>query len=111
MTVAFHLAGTDFVALNGGPEFAFTPAVSFMVTCDSAEEVDLLWERLCDGGEPSQCGWLRDRFGLSWQIVPRGLSEVLGGDDPAGAERAMRAMLGMSKLDLAVLRAAYAETA
>jgi predicted 3-demethylubiquinone-9 3-methyltransferase (glyoxalase superfamily) len=106
MTVSFELDGQEFVALNGGPEFSFTEAVSFQVSCETQDEVDEFWERLSEGGEPSQCGWLKDRFGLSWQIVPAGLEEVLGGPDPESAQRAMTAMLGMSKLDIEALRAA-----
>jgi predicted 3-demethylubiquinone-9 3-methyltransferase (glyoxalase superfamily) len=107
MTVAFELDGQEFVALNGGPHFTFTPAVSFVVNCDTQDEVDLYWDRLVDGGAPSQCGWLTDRFGLSWQIVPRCLPDYLAGPDPAGAQRAMQAMMGMVKLSIPDLEAAY----
>lgn len=107
MTVEFELRGQRFVAINGGPEFRFDEAVSFEITCESQDEVDHYWERLtADGGEESMCGWLKDRFGLSWQVTPSGLAELFSDPDPARAERATRAMLGMRKLDLAALRAA-----
>jgi len=107
MTVNFTLNGQDFVALNGGPHFSFTPAVSFYVSCETQAEVDRLWAALTDGGKESQCGWLEDRYGLSWQIVPDGLTALINGPDPVGAGRAMQAMLQMSKLDIEVLRKAY----
>src|SRR4051794_26808412 len=104
MTVTFELAGQQFTALNGGPRFPFTEAISLSVDCASQEEVDELWDKLtADGGEESQCGWLKDRYGLSWQIVPRRLSELLTDPDPARANRAMQAMLGMRKLDVKAL--------
>ncbi len=107
MTAEFELRGQRFVAINGGPEFRFDEAVSFEITCESQDEVDYYWERLtADGGEESMCGWLKDRFGLSWQVTPAGLAELFSDPDPARAERAVRAMLGMRKLDLAALRAA-----
>lgn len=106
MTVTFELDGQEFVALNGGPEFKFTEAISFQVPCSSQEEVDAYWSALSAGGEESQCGWLKDKYGLSWQIVPTALGEVLGDPDPAAAQRAMKAMLQMSKLDIAALRRA-----
>lgn len=109
MTVEFTLNGQTFTALNGGPEFAFTEAISFQVDCADQAEVDEYWAALtADGGEESQCGWLKDKFGLSWQIVPRELQSVLGGPDPAGAQRAVQAMLQMRKLDINVLKEAYA---
>jgi len=109
MVVEFELAGQRFLALNGGPEYHFTEAVSLSVDCGSQEEVDTLWERLTDGGgEPGPCGWLKDRFGLSWQIVPRRLPELLGDPDQAAAQRVMAAMLGMKKIQVAELEAAYA---
>jgi predicted 3-demethylubiquinone-9 3-methyltransferase (glyoxalase superfamily) len=111
MTIAFELDGQEFIALNGGPHFAFTPAVSFVVHCDTQDEVDYYWDRLVDGGAPSQCGWLTDRFGLSWQIVPRCLPDFLTGADPEGAQRAMQAMMGMVKLSIPDLEAAYLGTA
>ncbi|HJR96441.1 MAG TPA: VOC family protein [Actinomycetota bacterium] len=104
MTVNFRLAGQGFTALNGGPEFSFTEAISLYVHCTDQEEVDRLWDRLIDGGgEPSQCGWLKDRFGLSWQIVPDRLGELLGDDDPARANAAMQAMLQMQKIEVKAL--------
>ena len=107
MTVSFRLEEQRFVALNGGPLFHFTPAISFMVECRSQEEVDRLWERLSAGGEPGQCGWLTDKFGISWQIVPTLLMELLMSDDPERTKRVMQAMFTMTKLDLAALQAAY----
>lgn len=106
MTVEFELSGKRFVGINGGPQFTFSEAVSFQISCEDQAEVDSFWQRLTDGGEESQCGWLKDRFGLSWQVVPVGMDEVLGDPDPARAQRAMQAMLGMRKLDLAALEAA-----
>lgn len=103
MTVEFRLAYQEYVALNGGPQFPFTEAISLSVDCESQAEVDELWAKLTDGGEESQCGWLKDKYGLSWQIVPRGLSEALSDPDPAKADRAMKAMLGMTKLDIEAL--------
>ena len=106
MTVEFELDGQRYVGINGGPEFTFDEAVSFQVTCADQDEVDYYWDRLTDGGQESQCGWLKDRFGLSWQVVPAGMAEVLGDPDPARAARAMQAMLGMGKLDLPAMRRA-----
>jgi predicted 3-demethylubiquinone-9 3-methyltransferase (glyoxalase superfamily) len=108
MTIAFQLAGQDFTAINGGPVFHFTEAISFVVHCDTQAEVDHYWDRLSAGGDPSaqQCGWLKDRYGLSWQIVPNALPELLGDPDSEKARRAMQAMLGMKKLDIAALRRA-----
>ncbi|HEX5569455.1 MAG TPA: VOC family protein [Streptomyces sp.] len=100
MTVTFELAGQRFLALNGGPQFPFTEAISLSVDCATQEEVDELWARLGEGGEEGPCGWLKDRYGLSWQIVPRKLEELLGDPDPAVSERAMKAMLGMRKIDV-----------
>lgn len=108
LTVAFELDGQAYLALNGGPEFRFTEAISLVVNCADQDEVDHYWAALVDGGEPGQCGWLKDRYGLSWQIVPDGMGEVMGDPDPARAGRAMQAMLGMQKLDIAALRAAAA---
>ena len=107
MTVAFQLAGQDFVALNGGPVFKFTEAVSFVVNCESQKEVDHFWEKLSAGGEEVQCGWLKDKFGLSWQVVPTVLSEMLQDKDAQKAKRVMAAMLKMKKIDIAELRRAY----
>jgi predicted 3-demethylubiquinone-9 3-methyltransferase (glyoxalase superfamily) len=107
MTVNFQLEGQEFIALNGGPDFSFSPAISFFVDCPTQAEVDLLWDKLTEAGEEVQCGWLKDKYGLSWQIVPSGLSDLLNGPDPEGSRRAMQAMLQMKKLDLAVMRQAY----
>lgn len=108
MSATFELEGQTFMALNGGPMYTFTPAISLFVDCQTQEEVDRLWEKLLEGGgEPSRCGWLSDRFGVSWQIIPRKLGELLHGSDPAGSARAMQAMLGMSKLDIGALQRAY----
>jgi predicted 3-demethylubiquinone-9 3-methyltransferase (glyoxalase superfamily) len=106
MTVEFELDGQRFVGINGGPEFTFDEAVSFQIDCADQGEVDYFWERLTEGGEESQCGWLKDRFGLSWQVVPSGLADVLGDPDPERSRRAMQAMLGMRKLDLDAMRRA-----
>ncbi len=106
MTVEFELEGQRFVAINGGPEFSFSEAISLQVTCEDQEEIDRYWEALGAGGEEGPCGWLKDQFGLSWQVVPEGVDELFGDADPARAERAMRAMFGMRKLDVAALRAA-----
>lgn len=108
MTVEYELDGQRFVAINGGPQFTFDEAVSFQITCETQEEVDTYWERLTDGGEESQCGWCKDRFGLSWQVVPSGMEEVFADPDPERARRAMEAMLAMRKLDIAELRRAAA---
>ncbi len=103
MTVSFRLAGQEFTALNGGPEFTFTEATSFVVRCKDQDEVDHFWTQLTEGGEESQCGWLKDRFGLSWQIVPDRLGELLGDPDPARSQAAMQAMLQMSKIEITTL--------
>ena len=107
LTVEFTLAGQDFMGLNGGPQFKFNEAVSFSIDCEDQAEVDRLWEALtADGGKPVACGWLQDRFGLSWQIIPRALPELLADPDPDRARRAMQAMLDMVKIDVAALRKA-----
>jgi predicted 3-demethylubiquinone-9 3-methyltransferase (glyoxalase superfamily) len=107
MAVNFVLDGTAFTIINGGPEFTFSEAVSFMIDCADQDEVDHYWSRLTDGGEESQCGWLKDRFGLSWQVIPsRAMAETVGNPDPARSARATRAMLGMKKLDVAALYSA-----
>jgi predicted 3-demethylubiquinone-9 3-methyltransferase (glyoxalase superfamily) len=108
MSVTFELAGQEFTALNGGPAFKFTEAISFFVSCETQAEIDRLWSKLTEGGEPSQCGWLKDRFGLSWQIVPAVLGELIGDPDPEKAGRATQAMLKMGKLDIAELKRAHA---
>jgi predicted 3-demethylubiquinone-9 3-methyltransferase (glyoxalase superfamily) len=107
MTVAFELEGQEFLALNGGPQFKFTEAISLLVTCDSQQEIDELWSRLSAGGAEGQCGWLKDRFGLSWQIVPSALPQLLQDPDPAKSARVMRAMLQMRKMDVALLQRAH----
>jgi len=106
MTVEFELDGRRFIGINGGPEFTFTEAVSFQITCATQEEVDHYWERLGDGGEEGPCGWLRDRYGPSWQVTPKGMDELFADADPARARRAMEAMMTMRKLDIAELRRA-----
>ncbi|NUT33492.1 MAG: VOC family protein [Hamadaea sp.] len=107
LTVAFDLEGQRFTALNGGPAHNFTEAVSFYVGCETQDEVDYYWDRLTDGGDESQCGWLKDKYGVSWQIVPNVLAALIGGPDPAGSARAVQAMLGMQKLDIQALQDAY----
>jgi predicted 3-demethylubiquinone-9 3-methyltransferase (glyoxalase superfamily) len=108
MTVQFELEGQRFVALNGGPHFKFSEATSFFVGCETQAEIDELWDKLiADGGAPSQCGWLKDKFGLSWQIVPNALMRMLSDSDPAKSGRAMNAMLQMGKLEIAKLQQAY----
>jgi len=108
MSVSFVLDGLELQALNGGPEFTFTEAISFLVSVDTQGEIDDLWEKLTSGGgEPSRCGWLKDRYGLSWQIVPPVLGELLGDPDAERSSRVMQAMLGMAKIDIGGLRAAY----
>jgi predicted 3-demethylubiquinone-9 3-methyltransferase (glyoxalase superfamily) len=104
MTVEWELNGQRFVGINGGPNFKFDEAVSFAIDCENQDEVDYYWEKLSEGGSEGQCGWLRDKFGLSWQVVPAGIDEVFADSDPKRAERAMKAMLEMSKLDIAALR-------
>lgn len=106
MTVSFVLDGQELIALNGGPEFPFTEAISLFISCADQGEVDYYWEKLTDGGQEVQCGWLKDRYGLAWQVVPAGMMEILSNDDPSRVQRAMQAMFGMKKLDLAALKAA-----
>jgi predicted 3-demethylubiquinone-9 3-methyltransferase (glyoxalase superfamily) len=110
MAVAFELEGQTFTALNGGPEFKFNEAISFQVNCETQEEADHYWTKLCAGGDPSaqQCGWLKDRYGVSWQIVPTALVEMLSDPDAGKSQRVMTAMLRMKKIDIAELRRAYA---
>ena len=108
MTVQFELSGVPFTALNGGPLFQFSEATSFVVNCQSQAEVDALWEKLSAGGNPGRCGWLKDRYGLSWQVVPTALPVLLADPDPVKAQRTMAAMLKMDKLDIAALEKAHA---
>ncbi|MCC6312558.1 MAG: VOC family protein [Thermomicrobiales bacterium] len=111
LTVGFRIAGQHFTALNGGPEFRFTEAISFVIHCQSQGEVDRYWDALTMGGEPGPCGWLKDKFGVSWQVVPDALVEMMGDEDGERAARVVRAMMGMSKIDIAALEGAYAGTA
>jgi predicted 3-demethylubiquinone-9 3-methyltransferase (glyoxalase superfamily) len=106
MTVEFELDGHRFVGINGGPQFTFDEAVSFEIDCETQEEIDYFWARLSEGGEEGPCGWVKDRFGLSWQVVPTGMEELFSDPDPQRAARAMKAMLQMGKLDIAALRSA-----
>ncbi len=106
MTVEFELDGQRFVGINGGPEFTFSEAVSFQITCKDQDEVDYYWERLGEGGQEGPCGWLKDRYGLSWQVVPEGMDELFADPDPQRAQRAMQAMFGMTKIDVAALQKA-----
>lgn len=108
LTVEFQLEGQRFVAINGGPQFTFSEAISFLVECEDQEEIDELWEGLVEGGgEHGPCGWLKDRYGLSWQIVPKGMDEMLGGPNAEGSARAFQAMMGMGKIEIAELQRAY----
>jgi predicted 3-demethylubiquinone-9 3-methyltransferase (glyoxalase superfamily) len=107
MTASFLLEGQEFVALNGGPQFTFSPAISFVVNCRTQSEVDRLWEKLSAGGEKLPCGWLKDKYGVSWQVVPTILVKLLNDRDPVKANRVMQAMLQMKKIDIAMLKAAY----
>jgi len=107
MTATFQLDGQEFIALNGGPQFKFTEAVSFWVSCETQEEIDDMWEKLSAGGEKGRCGWLKDRYGLSWQIVPPVLGEMLGDKDPEKSKRVMMAMLQMDKINIETLKQAY----
>jgi predicted 3-demethylubiquinone-9 3-methyltransferase (glyoxalase superfamily) len=107
MTATFELEGQEFTALNGGPQYKFTEAISFLVNCKTQKEVDELWEKLSEGGEEGPCGWLKDKFGVSWQIIPTALGEMLGDPDPAKAQRVMEAMLKMNKIELPLLQQAY----
>jgi predicted 3-demethylubiquinone-9 3-methyltransferase (glyoxalase superfamily) len=108
MSTTFKLEGQDFIALNGGPHFQFTPAVSFFVNCETQSEIDELWDRLSAGGETQRCGWLKDKFGVSWQIIPSVLGDLLHSTDAERSARVMQAMLKMDKLDIAGLKHAYA---
>lgn len=107
MSATFQLEGQEFIALNGGPQFTFSPAISFFVNCETQEEVDKLWERLSEGGKKNRCGWLQDKFGVSWQIIPIALGKLMSDPDPAKANRVMKAMLQMEKIDIRGLQQAY----
>ena len=107
MTVVFGLEGQEFIALNGGPVFTFSPAISFVVNCETQEEVDELWEKLSENGEKGQCGWLKDKYGVSWQIVPAVLGEMMQDKDPKKSENVMKALLRMDKIDIETLKRAY----
>ena len=107
VTGTFQLEGQEFMALNGGPQFKFTEAISFFVDCKTQQEVDELWEKLSEGGEKSRCGWLKDKYGLSWQIIPTALGEMLRDKDPEKSKRVMMAMMQMSKIDIETLKQAY----
>jgi predicted 3-demethylubiquinone-9 3-methyltransferase (glyoxalase superfamily) len=108
MSVTFELFGQSYIALNGGPHYKFTPAISLFVSCDTQEEVDRYWDRLLEGGKPTRCGWLDDKFGLSWQIIPKALMELMSDPDPVKAGRTGQAMMQMVKIDVAELRRAHA---
>ena len=108
LTATFDLNGQEFMVLNGGPRFKFTEAISLFVKCENQQEVDDYWNKLVDGGQPQQCGWLKDKFGLSWQIIPNALGELIGDKDPARSQRVLEAMLQMKKIDVAQLQAAHA---
>jgi len=107
LTVSFEPEGREFMALNGGPMFKFTEAISIMVTCESQDEIDYYWSRLCEGGQESQCGWLKDKFGVSWEIVPRELGEMMTSADGAAVQRVVAAFMVMKKFDVAKLREAF----
>lgn len=107
MTVAFQLNGQDFLALNGGHHYPFTPAVSLVVRCDSQDEIDYYWDKLSEGGEIEQCGWLRDKYGLSWQIVPSNIGEMIDDSDSSRTDKVMKALLGMKKIDMKTLQKAF----
>jgi predicted 3-demethylubiquinone-9 3-methyltransferase (glyoxalase superfamily) len=107
MSVTFQLEGQEFIALNGGPHFSFTPAISFFVNCETQAEVDELWEKLSAGGTTSQCGWMTDRFGVTWQVIPTALGKLMGDPDPEKSARVIKAMLQMTKIDVKVLERAH----
>lgn len=110
MSATFQLEGQEFIALNGGPQFTFTPAISFFVNCETQEEVDALWEKFSEGGEPQGCGWIKDKYGLSWQIIPSALGEMLQDKDAGKSQRVMKAMLQMTKIDIKLLKQAYEQS-
>ena len=109
MSATFQLDGQEFIALNGGPQFTFSPAISFFVACETQQEIDELWEKLSEGGEKQRCGWLKDKYGLSWQIIPSVLGGMLQGNDAEKSKRVMNAMLQMDKIDIERLKQAYAQ--
>ena len=109
MVATFQLDGQEFLALNGGPQFTFSPAISFLVNCEAQEEVDELWEKLSEGGEKQRCGWLKDKYGVSWQIVPTALGKMMQDKDAEKSQRVMKAMLQMTKIDIGGLKRAYAQ--
>ena len=111
MTITFQIEGQDFIALNGGPHFSFTPAISLFVNCETQEEVDQLWEKLAEGGRKDRCGWLQDKYGLSWQIIPEALGKLMSDPDPKKAAGVMQAMLQMDKIDVKRLQEAHARAA
>jgi predicted 3-demethylubiquinone-9 3-methyltransferase (glyoxalase superfamily) len=110
MACTFQLEGQEFIALNGGPQFSFTPAISFLVSCETQQEVDELWGKLTEGGEEGRCGWLKDKYGLSWQIIPSVLGKMMHDKDPEKAKRVTQAMLQMRKIDINTLKHAYEQT-
>ena len=107
MSATFELDGQEFIALNGGPQFAFSPAISFFVNCETQEELDEIWEKLCEGGKKNRCGWLQDKFGVSWQVIPTALGKLMSDPDPEKSGRVMRAMLQMEKIDIRALQQAH----
>jgi predicted 3-demethylubiquinone-9 3-methyltransferase (glyoxalase superfamily) len=107
MSATFELDGQEFIALNGGPQFSFSPAISFFVNCETQEELDDIWEKLCEGGKKNRCGWLQDKFGVSWQVIPTALGKLMSDPDPEKSGRVMRAMLQMEKIDIRGLQQAY----
>ena len=107
VSVTFQLEGQEFMALNGGPKFKFTEAISLFVNVETQEEVDVLWSKLCDGGSAQRCGWVKDKFGLSWQVIPSALGRLMADKDPKKSQRVMQAMLQMTKIDIAALKRAY----
>ncbi|MEN7551472.1 VOC family protein [Rapidithrix thailandica] len=109
MSITFYLNGQEFMALNGGPQFTFSEAISFFIKCETQEETDEMWEQLSEGGEKQRCGWLKDKYGVSWQVVPNGLNELIHGEDAEKSRKAMQAMLQMDKLDIHKLKEAYAQ--
>ena len=111
MTVSFEINGQQFTAINGGPQFTFTPAISLFVNCETQQEVDELWDKLSDGGKKERCGWLKDKYGLSWQIIPSALGKLMGDKDPAKSHRVMMAMMQMDKIDIQRLQQAYDQAA